>query len=253
MNLSVLLYREYKLKTKAISFYMFQIIQPTFYLLFMGILFGTTFNIEIKYGGMRLDYLSYLLPGIMAMQAVNAMYSNSANIFNEYRYGVYRSLVLSRVSPFSYIVSKIIIESMLSTIYASSLMIGYHLIYAKPIGEMSVGFLLSVPIIMLSAVFWSLLGALMGFLFGNEEKRTMIFTLLNMPLVFISTVFYPPETAWIRSLVMLNPLTYSANLIREAMLKRSILLSDLAIFLLLVIIAFLAIRILIKRLPLIKK
>ncbi|MGC8753139.1 MAG: ABC transporter permease [Fervidicoccaceae archaeon] len=188
------------------------------------------------FGTANIDYFSYMAVGMMAVISLFAGLQTGMSLSWDRRLGYLNKLLAAPISRGSIIVSKVLGGTIKALI--QSLII---LAIAVPFG-------LKLNV----AGLWQLLAAILGlvlFAIGigtlmisitlrakSWETQMAVMNLLNLPLMFASNVLIPinmmPE--WLQTVAKLNPLTYTADILRQALLmgsesSSSAILKDLGI------------------------
>ena len=81
-------------------------------------------------------------------------------------------------------------------------------------------YLVIAAVVFVSCFMWSSLGLVIGCRIRSERTRDLIMAIVNIPLTFSSSAYYDISRAplWLQVMGSLNPLTYSANIVRSAYL-----------------------------------
>lgn len=240
--LGALIWRELKLQSGT-AVTLGRIVGPTIYLLFFALIFQNVLG-EIKYRDAAINYIDFLLPGIVAMNSF-LTYSMIFSLTSiDLRTNFIQILITSNTGISEYIVSRVI---------AHSLSLEILLIYLVALAWLLTGYLPSLLGLIYMAIFTfagTSLFVMMGFMLGayirSDVKREIISVLLT-PLIFASTIFYPLEALppWLYPIARINPLTLITETIRLPYITASIPLIDaVGLLLYVVTIALLANRML---------
>lgn len=214
-----------------------QILTPIIYFLFFGVAFSSNLR-SFSFHGYQLDYLTFLLPGIIIMQTFATFNLTASMVSNERRYGIFRLLMVSNGSAGDYIGGKIVVETIIVLLQTLALILIATMV--SPSIASIVKFR-TIPyislIVIISTIFWCNLGVILGLLLYKEEKRTMIVSILNLPILFCSSVFYDIDKipGWMNKIATINPLTYCASSLRDAILTGSLVGFEFCVLLLLTI------------------
>ncbi len=206
MRLYGFIYREISLKKEAIGGFISQFVTPLMYFLFFAFSLSRTVNFE--YHGNTISYLLYVLPGIIAIQIFYSYPIVSSTTFNDVRFGIIRTSLLGGGSLSGYILAKILVES--SVVILVSLFLVFIGILFLKLSISLTALLQFITYLVISTMFWISVGIVTGVKIRGELTRNMIFTLLNLPIIFTAPVFYLEGSAptWIQILGRINPLTY---------------------------------------------
>jgi ABC-2 type transport system permease protein len=74
--------------------------------------------------------------------------------------------------------------------------------------------------LILGSLFWTNIGLICGIKVKREDVRDIIYSIVLLPITFLSSVYYDLTTAplWIRIIGNINPLTYITDLLRATYL-----------------------------------
>lgn len=216
-----LLFREMKVKIKWRVMLLTQLVNPLAYLFLFAMSLRASFQ-EIKYAGFSIDYIAFILPGLIILQTYQAFHFTMAMTRNEKRWGVLRTLLTSRASPIDYILAKIFVEGIIifaQCLFLLSLGIYFSADLAARFGLLSL--LVLLVLVVSSSVFWSVFGIFVGMLIETEQMRDLVLALLGLCLSFSSTALYPLDAApvWVRALSMINPITYASDTCRTILFR----------------------------------
>lgn len=218
-NIYILILRELKIKYHWRPLLASQLFLPLVYLFFFGISFSATLK-EFQYAQKLILYFDFLLPGIIILQTFTIMPLIGTLTSNDVRLGIYKMIKYYNVTPMQYIFSKSLCDIPL-LIAQTLLMLFVSLIFSVSLySYYSIDrILLVIVVVIISTFTWANLGITLGLLLPDEQKRSLLFTLINFPLMFSSPIFYPLKDTplWIQTIAHINPMTYSINFLRDLM------------------------------------
>ncbi|MEM0178696.1 MAG: ABC transporter permease, partial [Fervidicoccaceae archaeon] len=188
------------------------------------------------FGTSNIDYFSYMAVGMMAVISLFAGLQTGMSLSWDRRLGYLNKLLVAPISRGSIIVSKVLGGTVKAIVQSMII-----LIIAIPFG-------LKLNI----AGAWELLAAIAGLVLFSVgigtlmisitlkakswETQMTVMNLLNLPLMFASNVLVPLAMMpnWLQTVAKFNPLTYTADILREALLmgssaSSSTILKDLGI------------------------
>jgi len=182
---------------------------PIIYLLAFGLGLGKTVKIHGS------DYLTFLIPGLVAMSSMNNSYTWVASALNLNRvyFKTFQVFVQAPVSPSSIMIGEVL-AGMVKGLFASFLII-------------IVGFLTSphfslkpifIIILLLNCFLFANLGVITGMLSKSHEDTATYANFFIMPMAFFSGTFFPVEKipGLIKPFIYLMPLTHTNIAIRKA-------------------------------------
>src|SRR5271157_413081 len=196
------------------------IITPACMLLFLGPSIGNMVQ-DVALNGHNVGYMTYFLPGIIALTIFYGALFTSGNMIVMDRVTGFADMI--KVSPNSaktitmgYVLGSAIVGSIQGLIF---LMIG---LLFSPAFSVSVLSILAIALMIAGTAFF---GA-MGFLIGTRvsfDNFSLIFALISIPFVYTSTIFVPigyfPTT--IQFIILINPISLLVDLARAALLGLS--------------------------------
>jgi ABC-2 type transport system permease protein len=190
------------------------------------------------FGSSSIDYFSFMATGMFAVMAFFAGMSGGMSLTWDRRTGYLNKLLVAPIRRESIVLSKMISASIRSLVQALLL-----LLIAIPLGlklsPAGIGpVLLSIAALFLLGLSMSALMLMITIRTRRHETQIMAMNLINLPLMFASNVLYPKSImpSWLQAIASVNPLTYTANILRGSLLmgssaSMSSLLSDFTILL----------------------
>ena len=197
---------------------------------FLIVILGTMFDQLIPTVGASGSYVAYLVPGMIASQMITGAVLAGRIFWLDRRWSMVEQLFSGPFLRAEYLAALL-----LTTLTFSLVGVGLMTLVALPlIGLPRLSpFELAVILgtVALGAVFFAGLLVAVGARIRSANLYFTIQSMLQYFLVFLSTVYYPVSTTTpllLRSIVYANPLTYAANTVRDAFLRRGFGPSDLA-------------------------
>lgn len=191
-------------------------IQPIIWIaLFVASMAGTVSQIE--YRGTHVSYFVFALPGLIVMQSFNQIGFSLSRVSDERRHGMFKILLTSGVSHWEYILSKIGVSILISLTQICLLLLFSHAIAGNIFTASRAYYLLALILTALSTMFWSGMGITLGLLFSSAESSSLAKTVILLPVIFSSSIFYDISRAplLIALLGTVNPLTYVVVTVRS--------------------------------------
>jgi ABC-2 type transport system permease protein len=217
-GIAAIWYREWRVFLREKSRIVASIVNPILWLLVFG--GGLGRNVSIRGG----SYQSFIFPGILA-QAV---------LFSSIFFGVYivwdrkidflKEVLVAPISRTSMFIGKVvggatdsIVQSLILlalgvVLGATGTIPGLHL---TPLAVVA-----SVPILAATTASWVSVGLVIGAMMESPEGFQLVSSFLLFPTFFLSGALFPLDTlpAWLRPLVLIDPLTYSVDALRHPIL-----------------------------------
>jgi len=193
---------------------------PIIYLVAFGLGLGT----RVQMAGT--DYLSYLIPGLVAMSAMNNSYTWVASNMNLNRvyFKTFQVFVQAPIHSSSIMVGEVL-AGMVKGLFASALIIVVGLLTSS---RFSLSALFAVTLLLTCFLFASL-GVITGMLAKSHEDTATYSNFFIMPMAFFSGTFFPVHEmpAVIKEIIYILPLTHANIVIRKEVLDTEGFLSFL--------------------------
>ena len=190
------------------------LIQPILWVILFGVGMGSLMGTTNP--NSRIDYMTFVIPGIVALTAVGGAIGGGSTWLSERLIGIVKEYLAAPIPRLSIlmgnatsIVTKVLIQSIIIMIVG--LVMGAKL-SANPLGWLG-GLLLIAGY---GIGFSGFALAVASSTDSSEGYHMMIF-LLQLPLLFLSNSLYPLETlpTWMRIGAYLNPTTYVVTGLRQ--------------------------------------
>jgi ABC-type polysaccharide/polyol phosphate export permease len=191
---------------------------PIIYLIAFGLGLGRNVQIHNK------DYLTFLIPGLVAMSSMNNSYTWIATAFNLNRlyYKTFQVFVQAPISPSAIMIGEVL-AGMVKGLFASVLiiMVGFLLPSGFSITP------LFVLVLLLNCFLFANLGVITGMLAKSHEDTATYSNFFIMPMAFFSGTFFPVDKIprFIKPIIYLMPLTHTNIVIRKTELDTEGLVS----------------------------
>jgi Nod factor-specific ABC transporter NodJ protein len=209
-------------RKKLLKFLAGSLIMPVLYLITFGWGLGRGMRVQ------GLDYLLFVLPGIIALSAMNNSFSGVAVTLNisKLYYRTIEEILVSPVGPWSIALGRVLAGCFKGLFSAGLLMLISLFLDARV--RYSVPFLL---VLFLTCFVFASLGVLAGMLARSHEDMTNFTSFIVLPMAFLSGTFFPPEQMPepFASLIMIYPLTHAAVSLRSLTAGAGVPLISLAV------------------------
>jgi len=174
------------------------------------------------------DYLTFLLPGLVAMSSMNNSYSWVASSLNLSRlyFKTFQVYVQSPIKPFSIMIGEVF-AGMVKGLFASLLIIAVGFII--PSG-FSINLILLITLFLNCFMFASL-GVITGMVTKSHEDTATYSNFFIMPMAFFSGTFFSIDRipSIFKPIIYIMPLTHTNILIRKSYIDIEALISLLVI------------------------
>ncbi len=167
----------------------------------------------------NLNYFDFIAPGLLMMIVMmGAMTGIPRAISHEKEIGTFDGILAAPVSEMSIIFGKTIAQTVRGFIQGIVVIIIAVLIFGVTIQEGSL--LLAFVLLFLGTFSFIGLGILLTSLANNEETATILMTVLQFPMMFLTGVFFPiQQMPWfMQDISKVLPLTYAITAMRKVMI-----------------------------------
>jgi ABC-2 type transport system permease protein len=209
----VLWLRQMKRFLRAKSRVLTTIVQPLFFLFILG--FG--FNIAV-FPGMQGSYINFLAPGIIAMAILFSSMFTGVSVLWDKQSGFLQEVLVAPVSRLSIVIGRTLGGATIALFQGIIIMI---IAIALGVPIASTGGLLLTLVIMVLLSFTAVgFGLIIASKMHDFEGFQSIMSLILMPLLFLSSMFYPVTESlpgWLQMLSYCNPLFYMIDGIRGSL------------------------------------
>lgn len=217
-GLASLYYREMRIWSRTGWMIILSISTPILYILLFGLSMTGLIG-HMEYQGEQIDYLLFILPGIMAMGIHGSGMNVSWTFFSDKRWGALEQILSSPVTRSAYGLGKI-----LSVVTQSFIQVFFILVVGLPLVKIKL-FIANLPLLCFSAFlggvcFCSLYIILASRIDSNDLLST-ISNLIIFPMIFCSSMFYPLETMpspVLKVIAQINPMTYLVDCLRASLI-----------------------------------
>jgi ABC-2 type transport system permease protein len=193
-------------------------ISPVIYLVAFG--FGLGKSVQISGTG----YLSFLIPGLVAMSSMNNSYTwvSSALNLNRLYFKTFQVFIQSPITPSSIMIGEVM-AGMVKGLFASSLII---IVGFASSSDFSIN-MLFVAALILNCFLFASLGVITGMRTKSHEDTATYTNFFIMPMAFFSGTFFPVDKmpVLIKTVIYMMPLTHTNILIRKPQLDPDGLIS----------------------------
>jgi len=191
---------------------------PIIYLIAFGLGLGNRVQIG------TLDYLSFLLPGLVAMSSMNNSYTWVASNINLNRvyFKTFQVFVQAPIRPSSILIGEVL-AGMVKGLFASVLIIAVGLLASSRFFLTPLFFVT----LLLNCLLFACLGVITGMRAKSHEDTATYSNFFIMPMAFFSGTFFPLDRipAWLQGIIYLLPLTHANIAIRKEVLDAEAVIS----------------------------
>ena len=213
----------FKRKLLRMGYIFSAMMAPIIYLITFGVGLGKT--VRLSEGN---DYLTFLLPGLVAMSSMNNSYSWVASSLNLSRiyFKTFQVYIQSPVKPFSIMIGEVL-AGMVKGLFASLLIIVVGFLVPS---KFSIN-LIFVVTLLLNCFMFASLGVITGMITKSHEDTATYSNFFIMPMAFFSGTFFSIDRipAIFKPMIYIMPLTHTNILIRKTFIDIEGLISLIVI------------------------
>jgi ABC-2 type transport system permease protein len=194
----------------------FSVVQPVIWLFLFGELFRKVIDIPgFAYQG---SYIAFLIPGIVAMNAMSGNMWAGMSMIEEIDRGTLNRFLVTPASRLA-IMNATVVEQAVSTTVQTLIIVvlGYAGGARYPGGVAGVAVLVAASVLV--GIFWGGLSNMTGMLLRSREAIIGVYTFFMLPLMFLSSAFIQPSfmPGWMQAIASRNPLNWEVQIGRDAL------------------------------------
>jgi ABC-2 type transport system permease protein len=191
------------------------VVQPAIWLFLFGQLFSRVVDIPGFGGG---SYIDYLIPGIIAMNAMNGNMFAGMDAIEEIERGTLNRFLVSPASRLA-LMNANVVELAVKTALQTILIVLLGLLGGAELRGGPAGFCVILAASILLGTVFGTLSNTAGMLIRQREAIIGIYIAFMLPLTFLSTAFMPRDLMprWIRVTAAGNPLDWAVTAGRSAL------------------------------------
>ena len=184
-------------------------VRPMIWLLVIGSGVGSMLE-----GAEQAGYLTFLVPGILAMTLLFAALLSALTLVYDKEFGVMRMMMIAPIAHYWIVLSKLIaatITAMVQAILLLLILVLLGLVSAK----VAMGLL---PAAFLTSICCAAIGGLIAVWSKSIENFGVIMNFFIFPLFFLSGALYPVSQLppFLHYVVLANPFSYGVDLLKHA-------------------------------------
>jgi len=201
----------FKRKLFKLGYLFSAMVVPVIYLMTFGLGVGRSMQMQ------GTDYLTFLIPGLVAMSSMTNSYTWVASALNLNRlyFKTFQVLVQAPINPSSIMIGEVL-AGMAKGLFASILIIAVGLLAAP---KFHISWILFLTLL-LNCFLFSCLGVIVGMITKSHEDTSTYNNFLIMPMSFFSGTFFPVSRMpkILQEVISIFPLTHTNILIRKSAL-----------------------------------
>lgn len=184
-------------------------VRPMIWLLVIGSGVGSMLQGEQQEG-----YLTFLVPGILAMTLLFASLLSALTLVYDKEFGVMRMMMIAPIAHYWIVLSKLIAATLTALVQAVLLLILLIVLGLVPIDIA----LMLLPPAILTAICCAAIGGLIAVWSKSIDNFAVIMNFFIFPVFFLSGALYPVNQlpAYLHYIVLVNPFSYGVDLLKHA-------------------------------------
>jgi ABC-2 type transport system permease protein len=192
------------------------VIQPVIWLFLFGQMFHKIIDLPgFSYQG---SYLAYLIPGIVAMNAMSGNMWAGMTMIEEIDRGTLNRFLVTPASRLA-IMNAAVVEQAVSTTVQTLIIVGLGAAGGARYPGGAAGMVILVVASIEVGVLWGSLSNVTGMLTRAREAIIGVYTFFMLPLMFLSSAFMQPSflPGWMQAIANWNPLNWEVVMGRSAL------------------------------------
>ncbi|MEM0005974.1 MAG: ABC transporter permease [Ignisphaera sp.] len=167
--------------------------------------------VNSRFGG--LDYATFMVSGMATMSVFMGSFIAGISVIWDKQFGFLKESLVAPAPRGIVILGRIVGDSIINTFNGFVVMcMGFGISHSlNPLGVV-----IALPYLFITSVIFTSLGIVIALKLASIEGFQMIVNIFNMPVMFLSGVFFPVTTMpeWMRSIAIYNPLSYAVHAVR---------------------------------------
>lgn len=167
--------------------------------------------INSRFGG--LDYATFMVSGMATMSVFMGSFIAGISVIWDKQFGFLKESLVAPAPRGIVILGRIVGDSIINTFNGFVVMcMGFGISHSlNPLGVA-----IALPYLFITSVIFTSLGIVIALKLASIEGFQMIVNIFNMPVMFLSGVFFPVTTMpeWMRIVAIFNPLSYAVHAVR---------------------------------------
>lgn len=186
---------------------------PLFYLVILG------FGLESALAVEGTTYFPFLLCGILGMVVLFQSVFSALSVVTERQFGFLKEMLVAPISRRSIVLGKASGTAITATTQAMLVLL-LGLALGFQLNAPFVHYLLAIALLLLTGIGFSSLGLAFATKITDPQTFQFIFNFLILPVFLLSGAVFPLERApaWLQSVMLLDPLTYTVEGLRGLLL-----------------------------------
>lgn len=184
-------------------------VRPMIWLLVIGSGVGSMLQ-----GQQQEGYLTFLVPGILAMTLLFASLLSALTLVYDKEFGVMRMMMIAPIAHYWIVLSKLIAATLTAMVQAILLL---FLLLILGLIDVKIAFSL-LPAALLTSICCAAIGGLIAVWSKSIDNFAVIMNFFIFPVFFLSGALYPVKQLpdYLHYIVAVNPFSYGVDLLKHA-------------------------------------
>ena len=184
-------------------------VRPMIWLLVIGSGVGSMLD-----GSQQEDYLTFLVPGILAMTLLFAALLSALTLVYDKEFGVMRMMMIAPIAHHWIVIAKLIAATLTAMVQAVLLLL---LLVVLGLISVKIALMLLLPAL-LTALCCATIGGLIAVYSKSIDNFAVIMNFFIFPVFFLSGALYPVSQLpdYLSYIVVINPFSYGVDLLKHA-------------------------------------
>ena len=182
---------------------------PLFFLVFLGFGFRSA-----RFPGVDIDYMEFLIPGIIAMVLLFSSTFSGISIIWDRQFGFLREIMVTPVSRTSIVTGRMLGGT------TTSLIQGMVILLLGGVKGMQIeGMIFAIPLMILISLGFVGMGIAFASVMEDTHGFQLVMNFVVFPIFFLSGSLYPVEIlpSILKHAALINPLTYGVDALRNVL------------------------------------
>jgi len=200
------------------------LIQPVLWVVLFGVGMKSMLGVGIPGGGD--NYVTFMLPGIVALSALGGAVGGGSVWLNERLRGIVKEYLAAPIPRISILMGNAM-STVTKSLYQAIIIIIVGVLIGANLGLNPFGWIGGLVLIALFGLGFSGLALAMASQTDNPGAYHAMIMVFNLPMLFLSNALYPLDTmpTWMKIGSLLNPTTYTIDGVRQMMFRNPVALA----------------------------
>ena len=192
---------------------------PFFWLVFIGVGFGSSFKLP------GIDYIDFLAPGIVAMVMLFTSIFSGISIIWDRQFGFLKEILVAPVSRTSIVLGKTVGGATVALLSGLIMFVIAALLGVIKLTTGIIALPIAIVFMFLTAVVFVSMGLTIASRMKSMEGFQMIMSFIVMPIFFLSGALFPIQNTpqWMQIASRFDPLSYGVDGLRVAFVNTGVL------------------------------